>query len=258
MSKKLTKEQTKSPDLFMRGMDSIAKWVQGNKKGISFVLGGLFIVGLAGTFYSLNLEKQERIAQEEYYKVAKVLTKKASDFEQAKSQGKAKKEDKKPKEKLALPTGDIKKDYGGSLDQLHQVIKKYPKSRAAQRAALHLSKLYLDHKQIKPALDIMRDAVKNTKKEGLLSGMVISQMGTLLAQDGNCKEAIQKWQEVLSHKGWDYMHAENQLRIGLCYEQMNDFAKAELTYKKLTEEKAETAAGRAAKKYLRKIRLSKM
>lgn len=87
--------------------------------------------------------------------------------------------------------------------------------------------------------------------------MVQMEMGTLLANENNCQEAVSQWEKVLNNKRADYLHATIQLKMGLCYEAMNDITKAEEFYGKATTAK-DSSVGKSADKYLRLLQAKKI
>ena len=95
--------------------------------------------------------------------------------------------------------------------------------------------------------------------------MVLSQYGNVLSEKGDCKAAIDQWARVLKRSEATFLHDTLRMKSAFCYEKLNDTAKAEELYKKVSQnsqdlknpEAGETGLGKDAEKYLRLLKFKK-
>ena len=140
------------------------------------------------------------------------------------------------------------------------VINNFPKSIAAQMAALNLAKLSIQDNKNEEALSLLQK-VEN-QDVGLINTLVQQQIGQLLADQSKCSDAIAIWQKILNKKEAAFIHDEVQIQQALCYSKNNDFKKAEEILTNLANKVANPEMGlsntsKEAEKYLRLIQFKK-
>ena len=204
----------------------------------AFIVGGALVALLSG-----QSTQKEKAAQESYFAVEKKLM----DLKNKKAAPDAKPEDK------VVDFTSIKKD-------LEKIVTDYPGSIAAQMAALHFASLLVEEKNFDLALSTLQK-VEN-KKSGLVNTLVQQQIGQLLADKDNCKEAITVWQKVLDRKEAAFIHDDIKIQQALCYSKINDTKKAEeiltnLANKSANAEMGNSSASKEAEKYLRLLMFKK-
>lgn len=246
---KLTKEQIKNPDKFQQNLAQGFQWTTKHSK---LVLAGVAIFVLIGAGVSAKSyldHNREAEIQSQYFLVEKAFMDKKSEFEAA-----ARPQPPVAKGQAAPPaptkaTGDLAKDYGTVPQDFMSVIDKAPKSKAAQMAALNLSDLQVEYKQIDDAKATLGKVTADGKD--LLSAMVLVQLGTLQADQNDCQTAVSTWQKVLSSKAVTSLHSAVKLKSGLCFEALNDKAQAEKLYAEVRDTEKDSASAKTAEKYLR-------
>lgn len=266
MSTKFSKEEMKSPDQVTQTLRQGFVWTTTHSKMVIGAVAAFVVIGAGVSLMSYFSEKKEVSQQEKYFLIEKSYTEKKRGFEEAAraeivaSQAK----DKKPApafDPAKKATGDLTKDYGTVITGFAAFIADAPNSKAAQMAALNLSDIYASYKMNDEALTTLQKVEKGLDKDDMLTALVWMQMGNLLANKSDCKGAVEKWQTLANNKSLAFAHDEAKLRMGLCYEAMNDLAQAEAVYsevgKKGDQNTTDFAASREAQKYLRLLKAKK-
>lgn len=252
LSKKEVKD-LKKPDAFVAGVS--AAW--GGIEKYRMIVASLAVILLFGgagySAYNWQSKRAETQAQGAYFLAKKTLDDLAKSFEVDKEAVIAAE---KKNEKPVLPkqkTGDLQQDFGPAVEGLEAVVAKHPKTKAAVMAGLELSTLFQDYKQPDRALSIMEKLEATTSATDIVHGFVLLHKGNAQQMKGDCNSAISSWQKISAEKGLLLLHAESLLRQGLCQESLGDKAKAQETYRKLSQDFADTDAGKAAKRFLRLV-----
>lgn len=266
MSTKISKEEVKSPDQVTQTLKKGFVWTTSHSKIVLGGLAGFLLLGAAVSGLNYLSESKERTQQEKYYILEKNYLDKKRGFEEFQQAELMRANSKDPKSVPELdnskkPTGDLEKDYGSILSGFESFINQYPKGHSAQMAALNLGEIYASHKKFDEALSALQKVESSLDKNDMISALVWMQMGNLFANKKDCKTAIEKWQNLVNSKALAFSHGEAKLRMGLCYESMNEVAKAEAL---LTEISTSTDGqtgnpeiSREAKKYLRILKAQK-
>lgn len=226
----------------------------------------LFIVVGAGiSLYGYFNTKKETSLQEKYFVVEKEYTEKKRGFDEVTraelmaTQAKDKKAPAVDMSKKA--SGDMQKDYGSSITAFEAIIKESPKTAAAQMAALNLSAIYSEYKKTDEALNVLTEVEKGLSKNEALTALVLQRMGGLLADKNDCKGAIDKWKVIADRKTLMFARDEAKLRMGVCYESLNDLAMAEQMYTEVSQNQdansSDFVASKEAQKYLRLLKAKK-
>lgn len=211
------------------------KWMTG--LFVFFVVGGI-----AFGVISNQKTKKEQLAQENYFKTEKK-------YFEIKSKA------------AAVPAEAVKKpeDYSTVKSDFEKVISQFPGSKAAQMSAVYLSDILIAENQKDLALSILQKA--ETSDTGLINTLVQQQIGSLLADQNKCAEALTIWQKIIDRKQAQFMHNTARLQQALCYQKMNDSKKAEEILTNLANQKTDTlttdSTTKEAEKYLRLIQYKK-
>lgn len=241
-------------------------WTTSHSKMVIGAVVAFIVIGAGASLVSYFSEKKEVALQEKYFLLEKSYTEKKRDFEEAARAEITAAQTKDKKAAAAFdPTkkasGDLTKDYGTIVTNLESFIAEAPNSKAAQMAALNLSEIYLTYKKFDEAFATLQKVEKGLDKNDMLTALVGMQMGNVLANKNDCKGAIEKWQSLTGNKSLAFAHDEIKLRMGLCFESINDLAKAEEIYnevaKKSDPSTTDFAAAREAQKYLRVLKAKK-
>lgn len=267
MSKKISKEDLKSPDQVTQTLRQGFVWTTSHSKIVITVVLAFIVVGSAISLVGYFADKKEMAQQEKYFLLEKAYTQKKSDFEatsRAETMAAQNKNSKTPPpavDPAKKATGDLEKDYGTVVANFESFINEEPKTKAAQMAALNLSDIYLTYNKTDEAIAILDKVQAGLDKDDVLTSLVWMQLGNAQANKQDCQSAIQTWQKIVSTKKLTYSHGEAKLRMGLCFESMNDLTKAEEIYTEVS--KADTNGGtdfnaaQEAQKYLRLLKAKK-
>lgn len=232
--KKLDRHDVKSPDKFQQELQKGFQWTTKHSKLVGILALAFLVVGAGLSAKSYLDEKKENELQAQYYQIEKQLIDKKTALTENKS---------------VKATGDYEKDFGSVVTDFKKLIAQAPKTKAAKMAALQLSDLQLEHNKTNEALETLQKVDSSSKD--LLSGLVQVQLGTVQANMNDCNSAISTWSKIFTNAGAKSLHTAVKLKTGLCYEAMNDFAKAEQAYNEVKAGDSESAAARSAEKYLK-------
>lgn len=266
MSTKFSKEELKSPDQVTKTLRQGFVWTTAHSKMVIAAVAVFVVIGAGISLAGYFSEKKEVSQQEKYFLIEKAYSEKKRGFEEAvrAEMMAAQAKDKKnvpPVDASKKASGDIQKDYGPEIQGFTAFINDAPTTKAAQMAALNLSEIYMNYKQNDEALSTLQKVEKGLDKSDVLTGLVLMQMGNALANKADCKAAVEKWEAITGNKSLAFAHDEAKLRMGLCFESMNDLAKAEQLYteiaKKEDQNTTDFAASREAQKYLRLLKAKK-
>lgn len=144
------------------------------------------------------------------------------------------------------------------ISQLNQFVNTNEKTIATRIAALYLSELFLDEGKSGEALNTLKAATESSSKD-LTSVLVQKKLGSLLADNNQCDEALKVWDNVLKVSSAQVAHSEIKIQQSLCYEKMNNLKKAEEILTAVKNDKSENSAEyvQNAEKILRLIQFRK-
>lgn len=265
MSTKLSKDDVKNPDQVLKTLTQGFEWSQNHSRALVVGLIAFIAIGIGWVLMNNMSEKKETQAQETYFHFEKNYLDKKRGFEEAERALLRPPVGKNPEAPKAKATGDMDKDYGPEIAGFKQVIENHPSTKAAQMAVLNLSEIYVNYKKTDEASQVLEKIAGQSSGKDLISAIVLTQYGNVLSDKDNCKGAVEQWQKVLGQSQASFLHDTLRLKSAFCYEKMNDFAKAEELYKKVSQnsrdpknpEAGETGLGKDAEKYLRLLKLKK-
>lgn len=267
MSTKLSKDDVRSPDQVLKTLNQGFQWTQSHSQAVIAALVVFIVLGVGYSVYANMSERKEVEAQDSYSQIEKNYLEKKRGFEDA-DRAALRPPVKDAKDQPPTPakaSGNIEKDFGPEVSGFKQVIETHPSSRAAQMAALSLSEIYLNYKLVDDAAQVLNKVEPQSGGKNLISYIVLTQLGNVLSAKDDCKGAVDQWQKVLNRSEAAFLHDTLRLKSAFCYEKMNDTAKAEELYKKVSQnsqdpknpQAGETGLGRDAEKYLRLLNLKK-
>ncbi len=271
---KIDKKDLKSPDKFQQELVKGFKWSTQHSKMLGAALIAFLVIGAGITGKTYLDEKSEADSQAKFYPLEKKLFEKKTTFataaQAAAAPAKALADAKKKKaaadnsektadktaEKVAdKATGDFDKDYGPIATDVMSFIESSPKTKAAKMAALDLSDVQLEYKKLPAAQETLSKV--QSESNDLLSGLVLSQLGTVQADQNDCSAAVGTWQKVLAKSAAKSLYPSVKLKQGLCYESMKDLDKAQKLYSEVKTDDKDSSAAKAAEKYLRLMPVTK-
>lgn len=266
MSTKISKDALKSPDQVTKTLREGFVWTTAHSKIVITLIAVFIVVGAGVSIAGYLSQKKEVATQEKYFAIEKVYNEKRRGFEEtarAEMTAAQSKDKKAPAVDLSKKaSGDLQKDYGSVIPGFEALISEAPSTTAARMAALNLSNIYIEYKKTDDALATLQKVEKALDKSEATSALVYMQLGNAFADKNDCKSAVDTWQKITNTKNFQFAHDEAKLRMGLCYENLNDSAKAEQLYtevakKENSEAPSDAAAVREASKYLRLLKAKK-
>jgi predicted negative regulator of RcsB-dependent stress response len=255
-------KDAKTPDQMTQTLRKGFVWTTTHSKIVAVGIIVFVAIGLGTSLYGYFVQQKEIAQQEKYFLLEKNYLAKKADFDTAERAASMPKDKKAPPADTGkMPTGDIAKDYGTALTDLENFINENPQTQAAQMAVLHLTDSYMKYKNPDAALALIQKVQPSLDKKEVLSALVHIQWGNILAGKGDCNGALPHWEQVTQVKRFAFAHDEARLRMGFCYQSMNDVAKAEQIYTEVAKSAGTTdrdfAAAREAEKFLRLIKAKK-
>lgn len=266
MSTKISKDDLKSPDQVTQTLRQGFVWTTTHSKIVITAIAAFIVIGVGASLFSYMTEKKEVAQQEKYFLLEKAYAEKKRGFDEA---ARAEMIQAQSKDKKATPavdaskkaTGDLDKDYGTIMKDFEAFIADAPKTKAAQMAALNLADLYMSYKKYDEAISTLTKVEPGLSKGDVLTALVLIQAGNAYANKGDCQGALSKWQTLTANKFLAFSHDEAKLRMGLCYETLNELAKAEELYTEIAKKEdlntTDFAASKEAERYLRLLRAKK-
>lgn len=267
MSNKNSKNALNSPDQVTEKLREGFVWTTAHSKMVITAIIAFVVVGAGVSISGYLSTRKETTYQEKYFPFEKAYTEKRRGFEEAARLAAAPQpKDKKTPAPVIDPskkaTGDMQKDYGDVISGFEGLVNEVPSTKAGQMSALNLSNIYLDYKKNDEALATLQKVEKDLSGTEATSALIYMQMGNIYADKGDCKSAVSSWEKIANNKSFKFAHDEAKLRMGLCYESMNDLAKAESLYTEVSKKEEagspnDMAAVREADKYLRLLKAKK-
>lgn len=141
------------------------------------------------------------------------------------------------------------------FSDLAQLIKSKPDLKASQMAALMLADLGNTLGKEKEVLDVMQ-SLKTSSSKDLLSNIATLKKGDLLANQGQCEQALSTWSGLLKSKDNLFLKDLVHLKSGLCEEKLFQKDKALGHYNSIIgmkDLKADRWAYKEAQKYKRAL-----
>jgi predicted negative regulator of RcsB-dependent stress response len=218
---------------------------------------------LGYTAYSLS---QESKAQEELFAIqkrAENIEKDLNTKAQAAVTAKADKKNKKAMPEKTEPAKIVKtaetlaSNYAEVLKDYEDFISKNHGKKAALMAAVQLAGLATDYNDLPRAEKTLRAVVSTSGERDIFYSLVRSQLGTVLMEQNNFKEAAEVFGQIVNNKSQASFHPQALLRLGVCHMENGDFDKAVNTFTRLSADHPKTQAASEARGLKRLATLKK-
>lgn len=240
------------------------EFLEKNGKLIAGAFFVVIVVGLITVFVSSGSKKNEQQTQDKLATIELEYTKYKEEMAKSMTPASPIKDDKKSaadktaEAKAIAEAGTNVVTLRGKLTtSLNQFISENKKSVATEMAALYLSEILLDEKKNTEALEVLKKTESNSND--LTSVLVQKKIGSLLADNNQCEEALKVWDKLLKSSSAKFAHSEVKIMQSLCYQKTGDLKKAEEILISVKNDKTEGAGDYAqhADRILRLIQFKK-
>lgn len=258
MAKKQSEIDARTPDAFLTGSEKFLKWVEDKSVILAVVAAVALVAGLSLIGYQQWDARQERLATTRIYEAQAALLKKQEDQQKIESDRLQKMAEEASAKKSKMPSYqplkvDFDSTFGALAQAVEQAIIKEKSSKAALVAAIHLAGLYMNHDKVDQAFHLLSQL--KGQGEGAVGALLTAQRATVAMDKGEFETAIKDFEKIVSNKDVDFLHSSALLKIGLCYEKLNQLDQARQTYLRVSTEFGDTESARTAKGYLRLLEL---
>lgn len=250
--KKITKDELKTPDAFIKTSDSAFKYVEHHKKTIFTSVGVLVALGALYAIYDTYSASREEKAQVAVFAAEKKYNDTKAQYDRFEAKAK------NPNTPTDTDEGAVKKasgvlemDYGDVVKSYDEAIKEFSSSKSAVYASIQLAKIYSDYKHFDKAIEVLNASKSTLGEKNLLHSLLLIQLGTAQELKGDCNQAIENWKKVTAISAHTYLHADAYIKIGTCYVTLKQPDKAKESFEKVIKEFADTNAAKSAQKYMR-------
>lgn len=242
----ITDRELKSKDEVQKQLTITFDWLVAHKFLVFFVLGIFLLSGLGYVVYSKTKLETELKIQEQYFTIEKKYLDQRTQFDEAEREHKAeqeKKNDKNAKKDSkvdeknktttkALATGDLEKDYGFVVKDFNDLVSAQPRSLAGKMASLMLADIYADYSKHEEALVVLEKAViPNPKK--LIDLLVAKKQVNAMLTLNKFAEAEKELLKLVNQKAYPFMTSQFKLSLGLAYEGLKMWDKAESQFQEI-------------------------
>ena len=249
----LTKEQARRPDMATAQLKKGFQWTTQHSKLVGLIVGVGLLVGATISVWSFIDGRKETKLQEKYHDAERAYLEKKEKFEQYQATSNRPVDPKTkvaPKPEGEKSTGDLKQDYGSVVNQMEALVTEAPTSRAAALAALSLGQIYQNYDKKAEALEVLKKA---QNAPGALGAMVKADLGTALANNGDCAAALGTWSGIVKDSSIKFLQPQIHLKMGLCLESMGKGSEAVEHYKQVVADAKDSTAGKSAEKFLKMV-----
>jgi len=222
---KLTKEDIKGPDVFIKQAVIVTDFADKHRKTIIGSLVGLVAIALLWAGWGFYIDNQESKAQDLFYQAQKKL----------------KTLDEKNTEAAATIAGELK-----------AISSNYGVTQAGVLSALEASRLYFNANKNQEAIDILEKAAKSARNS-TVKALVLNNLASNYEAVGQWQKAVDTLNLIETRDDMNFMHGQVLLKKGLNFEKLGQKDKAEQMYKKAEGLTKFPDVVSAAKKYLRTL-----
>lgn len=238
----------KEPDIFISTSENLLKKIEEQKALLGVILLIVVVAGGGWLGYHYLQTRGEAKASAEIYQYEAPIEQKKEELAKAddKEADKAKSKDKAPI--------DFDSQYAPLTQKLEESILKHQKTAAAKMSAVQLIGFYLEHQKFELAQSLLN---KMQLSDGsLMTGLLLVQKATLLLNKQEFDTSAELFQEIVNNKNLEFLHPQALLRMGICFEKLQNIERARELYTRVSTDYPDSEASRAAKFYLRLLTLN--
>ena len=257
MSKKLTKEEVKKPDPFIHYTDKAIAWIEKHGKSIGTVIMVLSLGGAGYVGVNKYQKNQEQKAQTALYNLRVQMEKLTENFnKEDKKENKGKENKSSPEERAQeAPKKDFNTHYATLIGDYKKFFKDYAKSNSEKAGTIQLANLYAENEKWEEVISLLSPKVSSGAKDSFYFGMMSMLLSQAQMNSEQCPEAIKVLEAVSAQATHKHLHPESLLRIGICYENQQDYEKAKQYFERVSRDFEESEAATNAKYFLRYLAL---
>lgn len=156
-----------------------------------------------------------------------------------------------PIQKASEYTLDMQK----SVEQYLTVIRRHLHRPMGVVSAIEVTFFLRAYGQQDPAIKLLQDLNKVFKKKNLLGFLLAFQLGIHWMNEGKYQLALEKFQWIQQQKKIEWLKPDVLLRIGLVYEQLNQYTKARAVYTQIKKDFTDSQAAGRAEQYLNLLKV---
>lgn len=252
MSKKLTKEEVKRSDIFIRITDHTIAWIEKHGKSIAMTILVFAMAGAAYVGYEAKLKSDEKKAQATLYSLRTQGEKLEVSF---KSEKKTDEEGGVGASQEATPTLDFNQHFAPLIKEYTQFFADYRKTNSEKVGYLQLADLYAQNERWEEATKLLEKGLKLTDKRDFYYGLLAIKLSQVQMSSKAFDHAVKTLETISGQPEQKHLHAESLLRIGLCYSLQSNGEKAKQYFERVERDFANSDAAKSAKNYLRLMAL---
>jgi tetratricopeptide (TPR) repeat protein len=239
----ISDKELNSKDEMTKQLTISFDWIVAHKFFVIFVLAIFFVSGLGYVVYSKTKLDTELKVQEKYFVVEKKYLDQRTQFDEAEREQKAEQDKAKaPKAKAtpeadkktpkALASGDLEKDYGTVVKEFNDLLTAQPKSLAGKMTSLLLADIYGDYNKHEEALASLSKSAVNNPKD-LIDLLVSKKKVNAMLSLNQFAEAEKELLKLLNQKSYPFLNSQFKLLLGLSYEGLKQWDKAESQFQEI-------------------------
>ena len=238
---------------------TINEFIFKNLKTLKVVL--ISTLSLAVVFFAANsyLEEKEQKSHESISSVEKVLTDKITAFID-KLEGTAKGKDKKIKKIEPKPedvfTETNYKSVEGDINNIIKVLGENKGSMSYYISMYKLSETYTQFNKNEKSKEILLKLIEESSDK-LIKAFSYMKLATIQMDNQKYETAIKTLNKVRELKGLSYLSSYINLKVGICYQNLGNYAEAKRHYTENTEKYSKSKFTETSKNLLKLLKFQK-
>ena len=242
---RLSKQQVRGPDAFVSWADRVAAFIEKNRRSLFVALAGTLGFSLLWIGKQYYDQHQEQLAHIDLYQAQKQYTQLLEV---------AKNKQSEEQKKMASLLGDTQLvvPLNTKLVQAWQlVLNKWPRSQAANQAAIDLADHYAQNKKYTEALNVLQARAGALRSSHFFYGLLHLHTGSVLMELEKYAEAVESFKKIIDSNSHAYLQPTAKYRMAMCYEKQNNPQQATEIYKALAASQDSGFVASQAKAQLR-------
>lgn len=196
--------------------------------------------------------RSEKRAFEDFYSIQSPLKKSLKEEkEKRKEDEKKEKQDFFNFKPVVFNKKDLETIFSAHIQKYQDFINKNKNKKASILASLELGELYFNAKDFPSVKNILLPLEPMIEdKSEVLAYLFLNLLGSTFMELKKWNQALTYFKKILKNKNNSYLHPNVLLKIGLCYENLNQKEKAAQQYKDLIKKFPKSSLIQKARSYL--------